>query len=149
GSCRRPRRARCSAREWWLALRHPDAGRPGDGVLHVVSPFETIFVPDELAAVLADDAWVEAMLDAERALANAQALAGVLSPGAAAAVAEACGTAAFDASELARDGRAAGNPVEPLVRRLRERVGPEHGDAVHHGATSQDILDSAAMLVAK
>ena len=114
-----------------------------------MSLFEGIFVPQELATAVADEAWLEAMLDAERALANAQALAGVLSPAAAAAVAGACDAAAFDVHELARDGQAAGNPVEPLVRRLRDRVGPEHGDAVHRGATSQDILDSAAMLVAR
>ncbi len=49
---------------------------------------------------------------------------------------------------LAQQGRAAGNPVEPLVRAIRERVG-EHADFVHRGATSQDILDTAAMLVAQ
>ncbi|HRP99376.1 MAG TPA: lyase family protein, partial [Terrimesophilobacter sp.] len=43
---------------------------------------------------------------------------------------------------------AGGNPVIPLVRLLREAV-PERMSAwVHRGATSQDILDSALMLVA-
>ena len=50
----------------------------------------------------------------------------------------------LDVEALAREGRAAGNPVEPLVRRLRGRS--EH---VHHGATSQDVLDTAAALVAR
>jgi 3-carboxy-cis,cis-muconate cycloisomerase len=50
---------------------------------------------------------------------------------------------------LAVDGRAAGNPVEPLVRAIRAQVGDAHAAGVHRGATSQDILDSAAMLVAQ
>ncbi len=111
-------------------------------------PFAAIFVPDELAGALSDRAWLEALLEAERALAQAEAAVGVITPEAAAAVAAACDASLYDASELAHAGRAAGNPVEPLVRALRERVGDEHAAAVHLGATSQDILDTAAMLVA-
>jgi 3-carboxy-cis,cis-muconate cycloisomerase len=35
------------------------------------------------------------------------------------------------------------------VRALRQQVGGEHARKVHHGATSQDVLDTAAMLVAQ
>ena len=45
--------------------------------------------------------------------------------------------------------RSSGNPAEPLVRALREVVGGEAADYVHYGATSQDIVDSAAMLVSR
>jgi 3-carboxy-cis,cis-muconate cycloisomerase len=114
-----------------------------------VTPFERIFVPDELADALSDEAWLEALLEAERALANACSLAGVLTAPAAAAVAEACDVSHYDVRQIAEAGRAAGNPVEPLVRALRSRVGEAHAAAVHHGATSQDILDSGAMLVAR
>ena len=55
----------------------------------------------------------------------------------------------YDCAALAVDGRAAGNPVEPLVRAMRARVGEQHAAFVHRGATSQDIVDSAAMLVAQ
>lgn len=47
-----------------------------------------------------------------------------------------------------RDVEAAGNPVLPLVRALRERVG-QAGAAVHTGLTSQDVLDTALMLLAR
>jgi 3-carboxy-cis,cis-muconate cycloisomerase len=43
--------------------------------------------------------------------------------------------------------RRAGNPAEPLVAALRERVGGDAANYVHCGATSQDVLDTAAMLV--
>ena len=89
------------------------------------------------------------MLDAERALANAGALAGIVPAAAAGAIAEQCDADFFDVGELARQGRDAGNPVEPLVRALRERVGDEHAAYVHRSATSQDVLDTAAVLVAR
>ena len=98
---------------------------------------------------MSDRAWLAGLLEAERALAQAHARAGTISEKAAAAVVAACDPASLDAGRLAGEGRESGNPVVPLVRELRERVGPEHADAVHLGATSQDILDSAAMLVAR
>ncbi len=48
---------------------------------------------------------------------------------------------------LGRDSAQGGNPVIPLVDALRAAVGPPHDGSVHAGATSQDILDTAAMLV--
>jgi 3-carboxy-cis,cis-muconate cycloisomerase len=114
-----------------------------------VSPFSPIFVPDELADALSDRAWLEAMLDAERALVNAQSLAGLVPAAAATAVAEALRADLYDVAALAAEGRAPGNPVEPLVRAIRAQVGEEHAHHVHRGATSQDILDSASMLVAQ
>ena len=111
-------------------------------------PFEAIFVPADAAEAVSDRAWLDALLDAERALVNAGSLAGLVPPDAAAMVAAACVVDLYDTDELAEQGRAAGNPVEPLVRALRERV-PEHAEYVHRGATSQDIVDTAAMLVAQ
>ena len=114
-----------------------------------MTPFATIFVPKPLREALSDEAWLASLVEAERALAAAQALAGLVPQEAAAAIASACDASLFDVDELAEEGRAAGNPVEPLVRALRARVSSEHEPYVHRGATSQDILDSAAMLVAR
>ena len=50
-------------------------------------------------------------------------------------------------AELAASGRAGGNPVIELVKRLRVMADGD-ADWVHRGATSQDILDSALMLTA-
>jgi 3-carboxy-cis,cis-muconate cycloisomerase len=108
-----------------------------------------LFVPDDIAAATSDAAWVQAMLDAERALAAACARAGAIPADAAAAIARACEAARFDARELAIEGRRSGNPVEPLVRALTDATGGEAGRWVHWGATSQDIVDTAAMLVAR
>lgn len=114
-----------------------------------MSTFAALFVPAPLRQAVSDAAWLDAMLDVERALVNASAIAGVVPAVAAAAVAEQCDPALYDVEELCEAGRAAGNPAEPLVRALRERVGGDAARWVHVGATSQDVMDSAAMLVAR
>jgi 3-carboxy-cis,cis-muconate cycloisomerase len=111
--------------------------------------FDRIFVPASLRDVLSGEAWLQALLDVERALAEAEARAGVIPDEAARAIAGACRADRFDPAELADEAGSPGNPVEPLVRALREAVGGEAAEYVHHGATSQDILDTAAMLVAR
>lgn len=95
-----------------------------------------------------DRALVRALLDAEAALTRAQAGLGLAPEEAARAVTEAADPARFDAPSLAERARGGGNPVIPLVADLTKAVGEEHGPYVHRGATSQDILDSALMLVA-
>ncbi len=85
---------------------------------------------------------LRAMLDCEITLAEAEAEAGVVPVAAAAAIADVCRSAAIGPL----DSRAAGNPVVPLVRQLGPLL-PEHARPwLHHGATSQDILDTALML---
>jgi 3-carboxy-cis,cis-muconate cycloisomerase len=111
--------------------------------------FDAIFVPAEYREAVSDGAWIQAMLDAERALAAAEARAGVIPSEAADAIAAACDWQRFDPRELAEQGRSPGNPVEPLVRALTEAVDGDAARYVHWGATSQDILDTAAMLISR
>jgi 3-carboxy-cis,cis-muconate cycloisomerase len=114
-----------------------------------VTTFAPLFVPDETAAAVSDRAWLAAMLAAERALVTAEAVAGVVPADLAGRIADRCDPDLYDVDHLARAGRSAGNPVEPLVGAIREGLGAEEAGFVHWGATSQDILDSAAMLVAQ
>ncbi|MEU0786244.1 3-carboxy-cis,cis-muconate cycloisomerase [Streptomyces sp. NPDC006173] len=100
------------------------------------------------SAQTSDTAYLRALLDAEAALTRAQASLGLAPAEAAAAVSEAAGGAAFDVASIALRARSGGNPVIPLVADLTAAVVAEHAPYVHRGATSQDILDSATMLVA-
>ncbi|WP_017599809.1 3-carboxy-cis,cis-muconate cycloisomerase, partial [Nocardiopsis lucentensis] len=95
-----------------------------------------------------DAAFLTAMLDAEAALTAAQADVGLVPPSAALAVAGAADPARFDPRDLALRARADGHPVIALVADLTAAVGEEHAPHVHRGATSQDVMDTAAMLVA-
>jgi 3-carboxy-cis,cis-muconate cycloisomerase len=114
-----------------------------------LTSFAGIFVPTALRDAVSDEAWLSAMLDAERALANAESLVGAIPAAAAAAIAERCEPERYDLAAIEEQGRAVGNPAEPLVRALREQVGGDDARYVHFGATSQDVVDTAAMLVAR
>jgi 3-carboxy-cis,cis-muconate cycloisomerase len=114
-----------------------------------MTAFGPLFVPERFLDAVSDRAWLEAMLETERALASAEATAGVLPAEVATAIAERCRAELYDVDGIAREGRAVGNPAEPLVRALRERVGGEAARSVHWGATSQDVMDTASMLVSR
>ncbi|QCX79129.1 3-carboxy-cis,cis-muconate cycloisomerase [Streptomyces sp. YIM 121038] len=101
---------------------------------------------------VSDLAWLRAMLDAEAALARAQAAIGAVPPGAARAITDAARADRLDLRALAVHARESGNPVVGLVRALTGAVAvvdPEAAEYVHRGSTSQDVFDTAAMLVAK
>ncbi|WP_405674169.1 3-carboxy-cis,cis-muconate cycloisomerase [Streptomyces canus] len=100
------------------------------------------------ASATSEGAYLQALLDAEAALTRVQARLGLAPERAAEAVTEAAHADRFDVRSLAERARGGGNPVIPLVADLTETVGEAYGPYVHRGATSQDILDTATMLVA-
>ena len=110
--------------------------------------FDPLLARGPVAAAVADEAWLAAMLEVEAALARAEAALGLIPAEAADAIGRACRADGFDLAQLGRDTVGSGNPVVPLVEALRVAVGPGAAAHVHHGATSQDIIDSAAMLIA-
>jgi len=119
-----------------------DPREPGSGL------FGELFGSGAVAREVSDNAWLQALLDAEGALARAQAAVGLVPADAAVAISAACSGTRFDIESLGRRAGAAGNPVVPLVHDLRAMVGDDIGRHVHLGATSQDIIDTAMMLVA-
>ena len=123
-------------------MTHPASSTAGAGLL---GPG---WAGSAAAAATSDHAFLAALLDAEAALTRAQAALGLAPRQAAEAVTRAAAADRFDAAALAERARAGGNPVIPLVADLTQAAGPEHGPYVHRGATSQDILDTALMLMA-
>jgi 3-carboxy-cis,cis-muconate cycloisomerase len=110
--------------------------------------FDGTLARGEVRLRVADAAWLAALLEVEAALARATAAAGLIPSDAADAIAHACRRLDVPIAELSAEAAASGNPVVPLVARLRDAVDPSVREFVHKGATSQDILDTAAMLVA-
>ena len=103
-------------------------------------------------ASLTDDAAViQALLDVEVAWVRVQRSLGLVDDAVVRVVADAGSAAAYDVGAIARRGESGGNPVLPLLTDLRSAVA-EHSsnaaEALHRGLTSQDVLDSALMLVA-
>jgi 3-carboxy-cis,cis-muconate cycloisomerase len=100
-------------------------------------------------ALTGDGALIRAMLDAEVALARTLVTTGIAPESSAQMISKVARRLEIDPRELALEGRSGGNPVLPLVRRLRTAVADEDPTAaqwVHRGATSQDIMDTALMI---
>ncbi|GAA3704910.1 lyase family protein [Zhihengliuella alba] len=114
------------------------------------------------ARATGDAAFVQAMLDVEAAWVQVLADAGLAEASAAAAVAEAADVARYDLASIAERTRDGANALIPLLADLRaatretaraagadEDSAAAAAAAVHRGATSQDIVDTALMLVAR
>lgn len=110
--------------------------------------FGPTFGTGEVSEATDGRAWVAAMLDVESALARAQARAGVIPQEAAAEIARHCRVELFDVASIAERAASSATPVIALVRDLTAMVDDSAAAHVHRGATSQDVVDTAAMLVA-
>lgn len=128
--------------------------------------------PSDATAQTGDAAWLRAMLDFEAALARALADCGLASAAAAEEIERVCGGRAigtgaglagpsgdegaptpaaddWDLDALGEGTARDGTPVPALLAQLRARLSDEAKAVLHRGATSQDVVDTAAMLVAK
>jgi len=102
-----------------------------------------------MRAVCDDAATLQNMLDFEAALARAEVATGVIPKSAADPIRAACRADAFDFADLADAATRSGNLAIPLVKALTVNVAKADAEAaryVHWGATSQDVIDTAAML---
>ncbi|PYN80795.1 MAG: hypothetical protein DMD96_12010 [Candidatus Rokuibacteriota bacterium] len=110
------------------------------------------FARDTFTQALSAEAFVRAMLDFERALAGAEADAGVIPQEAARVIAKACTDLSLSPEALASEGKRSGSLAVPLVKALTEHVARADTRAaafVHYGSTSQDVLDTALILCLK
>jgi 3-carboxy-cis,cis-muconate cycloisomerase len=115
------------------------------------SPFDHPFLSgllgdEEVARHFSAEAEIAAMLDFERALAEAEAGEGLISAEAASAIGAAFGSFKPDMPALKAGVARDGVVVPELMRQLREAVGAPHDKAVHFGATSQDVIDTGLIL---
>lgn len=109
-----------------------------------------LFSSTAMRAICDDAAYLQHMLDFEAALARAEAEAGVIPRSAAAAIGTTCKAGAFDLGAIAEAATRAGNIAIPLVKALTADVAKADATAaryVHWGATSQDVIDTATMLM--
>lgn len=107
--------------------------------------FGTLLSDPDLQAIFSDERLISEMIHVERALARAQGRLGVIPVEHAAEIDRALDGLIVPAADLAAGTAADGVPVPALVRALRQAVGGAAAGFVHWGATSQDILDTAAM----
>src|SRR5262249_15994454 len=98
---------------------------------------------DEFAALFSDRSVLEAMLRFEVALARSQARLGVI-PQAAADAITAINANQIDVEANGREARRSARRRIPVVQALRVL---SKTDVVHWGATSQDVIDTALILL--
>jgi 3-carboxy-cis,cis-muconate cycloisomerase len=114
-------------------------GEPGPLDLGLLSP---VWAGSRAESMTGDGALLDALVRSEAALIRALVQTGI-APASAEAQAAYVEQVSIDPRRLAVEAVASGNPVIPLVQQLREA-----GSWIHYGATSQDILDTAMMLLA-
>ncbi|MER9139053.1 3-carboxy-cis,cis-muconate cycloisomerase [Mesorhizobium sp. M0830] len=116
-----------------------------------VSPFDhpllsALLGDDEASRHFSVEAEIEAMLAFERALAEAEAESRIITRDAAAAIVTALASFRPDTALLRAAVAKDGVMVPELVRQIRAAVGKPHGDFIHFGATSQDVIDTGLVL---
>ena len=114
--------------------------------------FDRFLASPEVMQVLDERAYVQAMLDFESALARAQAAAGAIPARAGEVIAAACDARHFDPAAIALEGGRVGTVAIPLVKALTAAVAKVDAEAalvVHWGGTTQDVLDTAQVLVTR
>src|SRR5882672_11264467 len=113
---------------------------------------ESLATTGPLAEVFSDQSVLQSLLDFEAALARVEARLGIIPQAAAGAIRKAAKADGFDIGNLAEDILRAGTPGIPLVKKLTARVRANNAEAaryVHWGATSQDVADTALVLLLK
>ena len=113
---------------------------------------ESLATSGPLAEIFSDHSLLEAMLQFEVALARAEARLKIIPQTAADAIATVVQAADLDAALIAGQTLLAGTPAIPLVKELTALVrtkAPTAAGFVHWGATSQDVCDTAMVLVLK
>ena len=112
--------------------------------------FADMFGTAAMREVFGDGAFLARCVEVEAALARAEARLGVIPAEAAEAITHAAdslisGRAALDVARLKTETETVGYLILPLVRQIAELAGPA-GRYLHWGATTQDIMDTAAVL---
>jgi 3-carboxy-cis,cis-muconate cycloisomerase len=129
-------------------VEHRPAGQGRNGVFRLLS-LDLAFADERCAELLSDRQLLAAMARFEGALALAEARTGLVPAEHAQTIARVCERAEFDTAALARAARTAGALAIPFVQQLTAQVAAVSAEAaryVHFGATSQDVMDTAAAL---
>jgi 3-carboxy-cis,cis-muconate cycloisomerase len=107
--------------------------------------FRDMFGTPAMRDVFSDEAYLRRCIDAETALARAQAKTGLIPEAAARDISAHADFGKLDLEQLRRETENVGYPILPLVKQVSEMCG-DAGRYLHWGATTQDIMDTATML---
>ena len=106
----------------------------------------------EMLKLFDDEAMIQAMLDFERGVAEAEAKCDIFNLSVASTISDVCEVSNFSIPDLSERSVQHGTIVVPLVQELSKLVSIENEAAsswVHFGATSQDVIDTAMVMQLK
>jgi 3-carboxy-cis,cis-muconate cycloisomerase len=114
-----------------------------------MSLFSGLFARGAAADEVSDRALLQAMLDVEVALLRALARSGLAPTEVAEEVASVADAGELDLAAIGRSASEKGTPVPGMLSALRARLSDGAAAYVHQGTTSQDVIDTGLMLVAR
>ena len=100
----------------------------------------------ELREIFGEQARVQRWFDYEAALALAQASLGLVPEAAAREIAQRAREGVIDVERIGAEARVARHPLVPALRALARRCGGDNAQWLHHGPTTQDVLDTGTVL---
>ena len=101
---------------------------------------------DELRQIFCDSNRVQKWYDFEAALALEQAARGIIPRDAAAEIAARANVGNVDIERIAAEIRRIKHPLVPALHELQKLCQAEHGEFIHFGPTTQDVLDTGTVL---
>jgi len=104
-----------------------------------------LFGTDAMRRIFVDRTRIAIYLDIEAALARVEARLGIIPPEASSEINARANIDAIDMDKLRHRTEVAGSPIIPIIEQLTALCG-EHGQYVHFGATTQDIMDTATAI---
>ena len=108
--------------------------------------FRNLFGTAEIRAIFEDSSYASYLIDVETALARAQSKLGVIPPEVGEILTNSCNVAKLDFARLGEETEIVGYPILPLIRQLNDMCPPDAAKYIHWGATTQDIMDTTAIL---
>lgn len=104
---------------------------------------------DELRAIFSEENRIQKWLDFEAALAAAQAELGIIPASAAEQIAAQARVEHIDIAAMSAEIRRIKHSLVPALRQLQARCSKDHGEWLHYGATTQDVVDTGVALQLK
>lgn len=111
--------------------------------------FRDLFGTEQMRKVFSEENLVQKWLDVEAAIARAEAKLGIVPEEAAREITKKADVKYMDLEAMGQEIKATSHPIVPLVRQLAKACDDNHGQYVHWGATTQDIMDTANVLQLK
>jgi adenylosuccinate lyase len=105
-----------------------------------------LFSTDEVRAIFSDSNRVQKWYDFEAALALEQAELGIIPREAAQEIARNAKVENVDIESIAAEIRRIKHPLVPALRAVEQRCKGGHGEYIHFGPTTQDVLDTGTVL---